>query len=162
MKSYSSRDHLRVPALHFHEFLGVESAHHDDATNAEAFGSHVGDLICDVEVHALDYGHHRDERGGREDDAEQRQEAAELTGPQGAERDGRRLRRMMRETSFSRGNEMVALCSGSRRASGARPGRPRTGALFAKRTQDAAMLDRDELDVRILTDCRMIEDLKRD
>ncbi len=59
---------LRVALLHLHVFLGVKLPNHDDAAYLEAFRTHIGEVLRDVNVHAVDDAHHRDERGGGQDD----------------------------------------------------------------------------------------------
>ena len=72
---------LRIAPLHLQVLLGVP-LHHHDARDAVAVGAHVGDVLRDVDVHARNHGHHRDQRGGGENDAEQREEAAQLAAAQ--------------------------------------------------------------------------------
>src|SRR5439155_21199443 len=69
---------LRIPPLHFQVLFGIELTDHDHAMHAESVGAHAGYVPGDVVVHAVDYRHDGDEGGGREDDPEERQEAAQL------------------------------------------------------------------------------------
>src|ERR1019366_9512361 len=72
---------LGIAAQHFHVFLGVE-AHHHDALHAVPIGAHTGDILRDVHVHARNYTHHGDQRGGRQNDSEQREKAAQFAAAQ--------------------------------------------------------------------------------
>ncbi len=76
---------LRIAPLHFQVLFRIELTDHDHAMHAETVCAHVGNILGDVVVHAVDHGHDGDESGGRQDNPEQRQEAAQLTG---AERSG--------------------------------------------------------------------------
>ena len=82
------RAQLRIPLLHLQVFLGIEIAEEGDVDDAKAVGAHVGNGVGDVDIHAVNHGHHRDQRGGGQDNAEQREEAAQLAGAQRIRRDG--------------------------------------------------------------------------
>ncbi len=55
---------LRIPLLHEHVFLGIEIAEKGNLYDAKPVGAHVGDGIGDVDVHAVNHGHHCDQRRG--------------------------------------------------------------------------------------------------
>src|ERR1039457_4236403 len=57
----------------------------------EPIGAQVGDMLGDIEVHAVDHRHDHDQRGGGNDDAEQRQEGPELVAAQRLQRDPKGL-----------------------------------------------------------------------
>ena len=59
---------LRVAPQHLQELLGIE-LHHRDARDAVAVGAHLGHVLRDINIHPVDHRHHRDQRGGGEDDA---------------------------------------------------------------------------------------------
>ena len=44
----------------------------------EYIGAEVGNAVCNVEIHARDDAHYRDERGHCQDDSQQRQKTAKL------------------------------------------------------------------------------------
>jgi len=73
---------LRVAPQHFEVLLGIV-LHHGDALHAVAVGAHAGDILGDVDVHAVNHGHHRNERGGGQDDAEQGEKAAQFAPAEG-------------------------------------------------------------------------------
>ena len=69
---------LGVAFLHFEEFLGVEISEKGHADDAEAVGAHIGDLVGDVDIHAMDERRDGDQGGGGENDAQEREETAQL------------------------------------------------------------------------------------
>ncbi len=69
---------LRIAALHLEVLFGVPIADKGDADDAESLGSHVGELIGDIEIHAVDKGHDHNERGGGENDAKEGKKTAEF------------------------------------------------------------------------------------
>ena len=78
---------FRIFLEQFQQFLGFNLPEYPDASDSESASAHVGDLLCDVDVHAVNHAHYRDQRRGSQDDAEQREKAAELTRPERAESD---------------------------------------------------------------------------
>ena len=66
------RPELRIALLHLHELFGVKRAEPRHADHAEAVGTHVGDLLRDIQIHAVDQGGDGDQCGGGQNDAEQR------------------------------------------------------------------------------------------
>ena len=78
---------LRVAPLHFEIFLRVP-LHHHDARHPVSVGAHVGDVLRDINVHPGNHRHHGDQRGGGENDPQQRQEAAQLAAAQRLDRPG--------------------------------------------------------------------------
>ena len=69
---------LWILALEFQIFLGIELAQDGDAVQAEPVCSHVGDLFRHVDIHAVNHRHHDNQRGGGEDNPQQREKAAQL------------------------------------------------------------------------------------
>ena len=69
---------LRVAFHHFVELLGVPGAEPRHADDAEPVGAHVGHLVGDVQIHTMDQRGDGDQRGGGQNDAEQREETAQL------------------------------------------------------------------------------------
>src|ERR1022692_4221732 len=57
---------LGIAPQHLQVFLGVE-AHHHDALHAVPVGAHTGNILCNIDVHARNYAHHRDQ-GGRSEE----------------------------------------------------------------------------------------------
>ncbi len=72
------RPELGIALLHFEELLGVEVAEESHADHAEAVRPHVGDFFGDIDVHAVDQRGDGDQRRSGEDDAQEREEAAEF------------------------------------------------------------------------------------
>jgi len=66
-----------VAAQHFEVLLGSNCIM-AMALHAVAVGAHAGDILGDVNVHAADDGHNRNEGGGGQDDAEQREKASQF------------------------------------------------------------------------------------
>ena len=52
----------------------------------------IGNMVGDIEVHAVNDGHHNDQRGGGDHDAEEREEGAKLMARARPPRRPRRLR----------------------------------------------------------------------
>ena len=74
------------PALDLLPLLVVDQPHGDrGAPHLERVDAHdrAADPLAHVGVHALDHGHHRHQERDRHDDAEQREERAELVAPRG-------------------------------------------------------------------------------
>ncbi len=71
---------FRIAPLHFEVLLRIEISDHDHTAHAEAISAHVGDVFGDVVVHAVDDGHNGNKGGSGQNDAQERQEAAELAG----------------------------------------------------------------------------------
>ena len=82
---------LRIPLLHLQKFLRIEITEERDFDDAKTVRAHAGNRVGDVHIHAVNHRHHRDQRGGGKNDAEQRQEAAQLAGAQRIGRDRRRF-----------------------------------------------------------------------
>ena len=85
------RPDFRVALLHLEEFLRVPRPEPSHAHDAESVRAHVGDLVGDVQVHAVDQRGDGNQRGGGQNDAKQREEAAQLVLAQRIERDARGL-----------------------------------------------------------------------
>ena len=58
-----------IAPLHLEVLLGVELPDHGQAQDPEAVAAHVGNLLGDVDIHAVNDGHDRDQRGGGQDDS---------------------------------------------------------------------------------------------
>src|ERR1022692_2432349 len=69
---------LRVPLHHFVKLLGVPRAEPCHADDTEPVGAHVRHFVGDVHVHTMDERGDGDQRGGGQNNAEQRQETAQL------------------------------------------------------------------------------------
>src|ERR1019366_2278610 len=68
---------LGITPQHLHVFLGVE-AHHHDALHAVPIGAHAGNILRDIDVHARNHAHYRNQRGGGQNDTEQSKKASQL------------------------------------------------------------------------------------
>lgn len=79
---------LRIALQRQHKRLRIAIAHVGDAQDAKPVVAHGGGSGRDEHVHPVDDGADRDERGGRKNDPEQGEKAAQLTRPQGIERNG--------------------------------------------------------------------------
>src|ERR1017187_5588416 len=95
------RPELRIALLHLHELLRVPRAEPRHAHHAETVGTHVGDLLGDVQIHTVNQGGYGDQRGGGQNDAEQRQETAQLVLAQRIEGDPGGLPERRRKAKFA-------------------------------------------------------------
>jgi len=85
------RAELRILVLHLQEFLRIEIAQEGDSDHAKTIRAHAGNRVGDEHVHPVNHRHHSDQRGGGQDDAEQREETAQLAGTKRIRRYGRRF-----------------------------------------------------------------------
>ena len=65
-----------IPFLHFEEFLGIEIAEESHADHAESVRPHIGDLVGDIQVHAVDERGNGDQGGSGKNDPQECEEAA--------------------------------------------------------------------------------------
>ena len=113
------RPDLRIALLHFHELLGIPRTEPGHAHDAETVRTHVGDLLGDIEVHAVDEGGDGDQRSGGENDSEQGEEAAQLVFAQRIDGDPGGFPERRRKAEFSsfghwplwRKTELATNCS---------------------------------------------------
>ena len=132
-------------------FFGVEATNQDDAPYAEAVRAHVGNLSGDVQIHAVDDRHHRDERGGCQNDPEQRQESSSLL-----------ARRELSATAAASANDAWDVISSKRNElirpavpdlfdpTENHPVDPEPGSPLGEESEMTSMFGSDEADVRIL------------
>src|SRR5437868_866795 len=85
------RRQLRILSLHLQELLWIKISYECHAHNSETIRAHVRNVGGNVNIHAVNNGHHRDKRGGGENDSEQREKTAELAGTKRIERHGARF-----------------------------------------------------------------------
>ena len=69
---------LRISLLRLKKFPGVLNAGERRAQHAESVVAHVGGAVGDIHIHSMDQGDHGNQRPGGQNDAHQRQDAAEL------------------------------------------------------------------------------------
>ncbi len=69
---------LRISLLHLQKFLRIEIAQERDLHDAKPIRSHIGHGVRDIHIHAVNHRHHRDQRGGGQNNSQQRQEAPQL------------------------------------------------------------------------------------
>src|SRR6266478_767699 len=72
---------LFVAAVGLHVLVDV--GNDGEASQQKNVGAHIGDAVGDVAVHAGDQGDDHNERGNRQDDAQEHQEGAHFVGAQG-------------------------------------------------------------------------------
>src|ERR1039457_1592774 len=89
---------LRVALLHGEKLFGVEISEKGHSHHAEAVRTHGRDFLGDIHVHAVNQRRDRNQRGGGQDDAQQREETTQLVLAQRINGDASRLPKRSAQT----------------------------------------------------------------